>query len=200
MTRLLVIDTETSGLDPARHGVLALAAVVWDDGRIAGSFEAYIWEPGMEIDPESLAINQINLRWLQREGQSPSAAIGAFEAFLDKAFPAAKSEGKVRLVGHNLGFDLPFLKALYAKAGYDYSRRFSHRAIDTASILGALIVADRLRLPEAGSSAAFAYFGIAPEADKRHTALGDAVATAHLLTRLVELLREPGRVAIAAVG
>jgi DNA polymerase-3 subunit epsilon len=200
MTRLLVIDTETSGLDPARHSVLALAAVVWDDGRITGSFETHVWEPEMEVDPESLAINQIDLQWLQREGHSPAAAVGAFEAFLDKAFPATKNNEKVRLVGHNLGFDLPFLKALYAKAGCEYARRFSHRSIDTASILGALIVAGRLGLPEAGSSAAFTYFGIAPATDRRHTALGDAIATAHLLTRLVELLREPGRVPIAAVG
>lgn len=193
MTRLLVIDTETSGLDPATHSVLALGAVVWDGGQITDTFERYIWEPGMQIDPESLAINQIDLKWLKLAGSSPQVAIGGLEMFLNSVFPPTPAPTKIRLVGHNLFFDIPFLKTLYAKTGYAYSKRFSHRSIDTASILAALILADRIDLPEAGSSAAFEYFGISPSPGSRHTALGDAIATAQLFTELIQLLRQSGR-------
>jgi DNA polymerase III epsilon subunit-like protein len=44
---LIVLDTETTGLDPATCGVVEFAAVVIQEGRIAGGFRHYVW-PGYD--------------------------------------------------------------------------------------------------------------------------------------------------------
>ena len=45
MTRLLVVDTETGGLDPTRHSLLSFAGVVWEEGEIRGAIKAPPPEP-----------------------------------------------------------------------------------------------------------------------------------------------------------
>ena len=60
--------------------------------------------------------------------------------------------------------------------------------LDTASILRFLSLTGRLPAAAVASSEAFAHLGVSIAAEMRHTALGDARATAELLTRLVELV------------
>ena len=61
--------------------------------------------------------------------------------------------------------------------------------VDTHSLAAALRDAGKLPLDNLGSSALFAHFGIQVPEDKRHTALGDALATFELYWQLVELMR-----------
>ena len=90
-------------------------------------------------------------------------------------------------MGHNIAFDIAFLQRLYRLAGATYAADFSHRTVDTHSLLWALMSAGKL--PDVRSSdAAFAHFDIAPPPALRHTALGDAVATRELVERLLDLL------------
>jgi DNA polymerase III epsilon subunit-like protein len=53
-----------------------------------------------------------------------------------------------------------------------------------------LTIAGILQLEGASSSAAFEYFGIGFLDHARHSALGDAKATALLFTKLVDLVRQ----------
>jgi DNA polymerase III epsilon subunit-like protein len=137
-------------------------------------------------------VNRIDLENVRRMGVSPVAAVAALEAFVRQHFTLAQGQ-KVVLAGHNIGFDVPFLKRLYKLAGASYSEIFSHRTIDTASIVRFFILADRLTLSGAGSEEAFRHFGVEVAADSRHTALADALATAQLLTRLVEFAANGSR-------
>lgn len=189
MNRLLVVDTETSGLDPLVNGILALGAVVWEDGRIVDELQVFVSDQDCEVDPESMAINGIDLAWLASCGLPPSDAVDALELFMDKNGVKEGKMKQAKVVGHNLTFDIPFLKRLYRKADRSYDSSFSHRTIDTASVLGFLILAGALPPHVGGSSAAFDYFGIKVSMGERHTALGDAIATARLLTALLELLQ-----------
>jgi DNA polymerase-3 subunit epsilon len=68
----------------------------------------------------------------------------------------------------------------------DFNQYFSHRMIDTASILHYLYLSGRLEQKVVSSDEAFAHFKIAVEG--RHTALGDALATAQLFNCLLEIL------------
>jgi DNA polymerase III epsilon subunit-like protein len=52
-----------------------------------------------------------------------------------------------------------------------------------------LTLTQRLKLSAASSTEAFAYFGIEVPKGKRHTALGDARATAQLLSKLIDVVR-----------
>lgn len=186
-SKLLVIDTETGGVDPLTASLLTLGAVVWDRGEIRDQIELHIKESQIVAEQEALRINQIDLRTVEAYGLEPREAVKQFEAFVDANF-APKEE--VVLAGHNISFDVGFLKRLYRLADLDYPRRFSHRTFDTASILRYLSLGSVIKITDVSSNSAFAYFNVCPPVEKRHSALADALATAHLISHLVRLLEE----------
>ena len=188
MMKLCVIDTETGGLNPLRHSILSLGAVVWQSGCIVDTFEVFVREPEIVTESEAMKVNGIDLEWLRAHGLSPSDAVSTFHSFLARHFNIANN-GRALLVGHNVAFDVAFFARLYELAGSAFDQFFSHRVLDTASVVNFLIVASRLPLSEASSNKVFAHFGISFGTDGRHTALGDAIATSTLLTELIKLVK-----------
>lgn len=193
MSRILVLDTETGGVDPDRHSLLSIGAVVWEDGRQGAELEVLVAEPVFTVTARAMEINRIDLVAHARQAAAPADALAILTGFVVAQFPQElKSGEKVVLAGHNVGFDIGFLKRLFRTAGTDFEAMFSHRSLDTASVLRFLWLAGMLPEDAAASTEAFRYLKIKiPQAD-RHTALGDARATAELLTRLVELTRGAG--------
>jgi DNA polymerase-3 subunit epsilon len=187
MARLLVIDTETGGIDPLKCSLLSIGAVVWEDGQILDQLEIYVREREIVADSEAMAINCIDLDWLKGSGQTPSDAVASLRSLLNRHFGGG-SPRKVTLGGHNIGFDVGFLKRLYRLAAEDYAADFSHRVLDTSSMVGLLILAGRLPIEVASSNNSFRHFGIEVAKGQRHKALADAVATATLLNRLIGLV------------
>lgn len=190
--KLLVIDTETGGLDPSRYSILSLGAVVWEGGALGETFEVFVAEPDPAVEPEAMGVNGIDLAWLKEHGAAPREAVGLFQLFVERNFGGEGRGGKIQLAGHNVSFDVGFLKRLYRLAGSGYDEVFSHRLLDTASVINFLIVAGRLPPGRTGLGPALKHFGIEVEAGRRHTALGDALATARLLNKTVELVRGAG--------
>lgn len=188
MSKLLVIDTETGGLDPDKYSILTLGAVVWhDDPSIKReTFEVEIAEVPIVAEPGALAVNGIDVTRLSREGKNPLVAVSMFHNFVKRHFP---EDGQIALAGHNVDFDVRFVKRLFRLAGCEstYTKTFSHRVLDTAGIGRFLVLARRLKLESSSSDALFTFFGIQPE--KRHSALGDAWATANLLDCLIEVAK-----------
>jgi len=80
----------------------------------------------------------------------------------------------------------PRLNAFLTINGYSFQQRFSHRFVDTATILFYLYLTGKIKRKITSSQDAFEYFGIAVQG--RHTALGDVLATAQLFTNLVSIL------------
>jgi len=193
MPRLLVIDTETSGTDPALHSILSFACLVWENGSEGNSLSFLVREASKVVaDPEAMKINGIDLSDIQAKGCTPRAAVDSIDTFCAQNFPESRRGDKVVLAGHNICFDVAFLRRLYAVAGRNFDAIFSHRMIDTASIVRFLGLAGFLDLPEPSSDSAFRHFGIAPDRNSRHTALGDARATHALLNHLIGLLCNRG--------
>jgi len=190
MTRLLVVDTETGGLDPQIHSILSLGAVVWEDGQIGDEFEVLIAEQPLTVTARALEINRIDLVEHARHAVDPSEAMSSFRSFLARSMSGElKSRDKIALVGHNVNFDVSFLRRLCRLSGAQFEGMFSHRTIDTAGLVRFLVLAGRLPLSGAGSDEAFKHFGIALPAGTRHTAVGDAKATALMLNKLIDLVR-----------
>jgi DNA polymerase III epsilon subunit-like protein len=188
---LLFIDTETGGLDPRRNSIISLGAVVWRNGELIDEFEVLIREPELCLDPEALAINKIDRREIELRGKTPSCAIDEFENFLKKNFSGDLSNRRLTLAGHNIGFDKSFLRRLYEFTNRSFDDTFSHRSIDTSSIVAFLMLAGAVAIDKPSSDAAFEYFGINFKPGTRHTSLGDAAATATLFNRLLEVVCAP---------
>jgi len=191
MTRLLVLDTETGGIDSATQSVLSVGLVVWDDGQLVAQTEVLVAENPVVTTPEAMAVNRIDLERHKAQALPPAVAVERIEQFVAAHFGDAFEAGeKVVLAGHNIGFDIGFLKRLYRLTEMPFERRFSHRSVDTASIMRFLQLCGLAPAEALTSDGAFAFFGIEPALGDRHTALGDARATAELLQRLVGLVRE----------
>ncbi len=180
--RLLFIDTETGGLNPKKHSLLSIGMAVWQDSEIIDSQEVLINDGKLSVTEEALSINKIVIEKHKLSAIPPRKAIDEILSFLTTHFPETR---KITLAGHNVHFDIDFLKLLFYQNNEDFSEFFSHRIIDTSSILYYLYLAGHIKHRAISSDDAFELFGIKVEG--RHTALGDAIATAELFTQLVKL-------------
>jgi len=180
--KLLFIDTETGGMDPGRHSLLSLAMVVWVDREIIDSLEILINDGVLAATKEALSVNKIDLEKHKLAALSPPEAMDQLLHFIGKHFPGKE---KITLAGHNVHFDIAFLKPFFSANNKDFSEFFSHRVIDTSSILHYLYLSGKIKQKAISSDEAFALFDI--QVEGRHTALGDAIATAKLFTKLISL-------------
>jgi DNA polymerase-3 subunit epsilon len=182
--RLLFIDTETGGLDPNKHSLLSLAMVVWEDMEIIDSQEILINDGKLSVTEEALSINKIDIGKHKQTAISSSQAIEKIFLFISRYFPHQR---KITLAGHNVHFDIDFLRLFFFRNNENFSKFFSHRIIDTSSILYYLYLAGHLKHRAISSDEAFDLFEIKVEG--RHTAIGDAIATAKLFTKLLYLTK-----------
>ncbi len=172
----VVLDVETTGLEPELGDrVLSLAGVKVRAGAVkrGGTFDALV-NPGRPVPAASTRFHGI------------TDALVAAAPPIDTVLPAFLrfAEGAV-LAGHQVSFDLRFL-GLEARRASLAPLTAGHAVLDTA-LLSEVVHGS---LPEHGLEAVARRLGVAIRG--RHSALGDAVATAEILVRLFELLERRG--------
>lgn len=165
----VVIDCETSGLDPKRDRLLSVGAVSVRGRRIAlaDAYGAVIAQAEPSA-PENIVIHGIGGE-AQRSGRPAAEALRELGEFAAGGIPVA----------FHAPFDAEILKRACKSAAVPALPR---RWVDLARLAPALFAS---RQPGHGTLEDWlARFGIAPQA--RHDALGDAFATAQLLLALLE--------------
>lgn len=186
--KLIVIDTETGGLDSYEHSLLTLGATVWPpDPRI--TFAYSVRENPYRMTPGALAVNKIDLVEHDKVALEPGAVWSAFLGFCAAQEGALRVAGRYVLGGHNTPFDIGYLKRLHHLSGdaTAFGDIFSHRFVDTMAIGTFLLLAGKVPPRQGmGLTALLTLFELPhPEA---HTALGDALATAALLDKMLKVL------------
>lgn len=185
--RFVVLDTETTGLDPRRDRIITIGAVAVRDGEIVleDSFEAMV---RIAYNNASVTVHGIT------RDESIAGGIDEKEALL--LFLDYLQDGVI--VGHHIGHDVETI-------GYACERHFGFRlrnmALDTMALT--------LHLQDDGGfegretakgfslDALCEMFGIVPH--DRHTAGGDAFLTAQIFLRLLRVAKAVGRVTLGAV-
>lgn len=181
--KILFIDTETGGLDPGYHSLLSIGLVQWEDSKITRTKEIHINDGRLNVTDEALTINNIDLNSHKVHAVDQKKAIQEILLFIE--WPGNQKE-KITLAGHNVCFDIRFTRHLFESLDYNFDDYFSHRSIDTSAILHYLYFAGKIDEKIVGSTDAFKHFEI--KVRGRHTALGDAIATAELFTRMISIL------------
>ncbi len=176
---LLVIDLETSGTNPFKHDVLAVGMTPFS--RDAEPLSVYVRPPETPVwtDHARANFDRFAEEW-ERFSVSPEEACSRIEAYIRDVFGGEQATP----VGHNVGFDQAFLRKLAFQGGREAIAGLSHRAVDTHTLLFMQLLRGGLPAAALSSDGAFLEFGINVPAAQRHTAVGDALATRELVTRL----------------
>ncbi len=188
----LVIDTETTGLHPAYHGLVELAAAALDDQlTVLDTFHVDICPPEhVAYDAESLTINGFTPERI-KAGISYRMACEQFAAFIRKNFSAEPI-----VVGQFYAFDYAFLEQMFSSSGYREGLAAAikgNHLIDTKAVAQsfnarALLRGAPLPFPVTSLSKPGGLkerFGITGY--QAHSALGDVLATREVLKKLLEL-------------
>jgi DNA polymerase-3 subunit epsilon len=166
-TTFVVFDLETTGASAAADAVTEIGAVKVRGGEVLGTFGTLV-NPGVGIPPAITFLTGIT-EAMVRPAPSIEAVLPAFLEWVGH---------DAVLVGHNVRFDVSFVRAACDALGYG---RPMNRVVDTCTLARRMLrdevpncklgtLADRLRLPHRPT----------------HRALDDAWATVDLLHLLLE--------------
>ena len=181
----LVVDTETGGLNCKKNSILSIAGVIWEPrGEISKLFDFYIKEPELNVEERALKVNKIDLKTIEDEGLTPIEAVRTIKSALNARFGPHRRP--IQLVGHNVAFDLGFIERLYRLAEQDMYLDFRNRALDSCSILQFLMISGKIKGFRASADVLFESAGVKIAEKDRHTAFGDAFATAKSLDILLD--------------
>lgn len=187
VVRFVLLDTETTGLNPRRDRIITIGAVAVMDGEILleDSFEALL---RIDYNNSSVTVHGIT-RDEAAAGMEEAEAVGLFLDYLRDGV----------IVGHHIGHDI---QALNWACERHFNVQMPNLWLDTMDLT--------LRLNDEGAfvgrpipagftlDALCEMFGIA--AHDRHTAGGDAFLTAQVFLRLLRAAKGKGRDTLASLG
>ncbi|MBV9880951.1 MAG: 3'-5' exonuclease [Gemmatirosa sp.] len=175
----VVVDVETTGGAPSRgHRITEIAAVVVRGGEVREVYETLV-NPERVIPPEIVRLTGITAEMVRDKPRFPEVCEEVVAALGGHVF-----------VAHNVGFDWRFVTAEVERAS---GRRLEGPRLCTVRLARKIL--PQLRSRSLGHVADFygadafaqTYFEARHGRDRpwRHSAAGDAVATAHCLIRLL---------------
>jgi len=109
---LIILDLETTGLDPQKDAIIEFGAVKLRDGEIVDTYSTLI-NPDRPIPPEITALTGIRDEDFLSRPHKPGEPVIRPAPYLNQALPIIRSfVGNAPIIGHNIGFDLSFLYPL----------------------------------------------------------------------------------------
>lgn len=170
----VVFDTETTGLLPHKDEVVQIGAVrVVKEKIVPGEIIDQLVDPGMPIPAASTKVHGV------------SDLMVAGKPGIDVAGKQLHdfSRGAV-LVAHNAPFDMAFLRRHAGVCGVEWT----HPILDTVLLSAVLYGTTEVHTLDALCDR----LGVVIPPDLRHTALGDAYATAEVLCKILAMLQSRG--------
>jgi DNA polymerase III subunit epsilon len=185
--RFVVLDSETTGLNPRTDRLITIGAVAVQGGEVLldDAFDALVRVPE---NTSAVTVHGVT----RDESRAGLEEPEALERFLDYVRDGV-------IVGHHIGHDIATFDAAYER---HWGARLLNRSMDTMDLT--------LHLEQAGAfagrppirrftlDALCEMFGVIPH--DRHTASGDAFITALVMLRLLKLASRHGRTTLAAIA
>lgn len=182
---MIVVDIEASGTEYAKHSIVSIGALDFNNPENTFYDECRIWD-GAHIMEGALEVNGFT----EEEITDPNKKS---EEEITKAFMAWSWGDSIEdrtLAGQNVSFDRDFLKAACARAGIDWD--LAYRTIDTHTLAWMHMVKRGLTVPlneehrrsAMDLDAVLNYVGI-PEEPTPHNALTGAFSHAEVISRLL---------------
>lgn len=156
LNEYIVIDIETTGLDPLYNDILEVAALHVKDGEIIDTFSELCFSD--KISAESFSVNHISKDMVQSCRKCPEV-LKDFSTFI----------GDLPLIGHNIDYDLSFICSIHP-----VTNQFDDTCILADEFLmgkrGGSIRIENRKLPTVCKA-------LGVQQDTTHRALGDSTST-----------------------
>ncbi|MCU0640982.1 MAG: 3'-5' exonuclease [Candidatus Margulisbacteria bacterium] len=166
----VIVDIETTGLEPADNEITEVAALKLDKGEIIDVFGSLI-RVNRKLPPEIIKLTGITDELLREEGKNRNQVLRALYDFI----------GKTPLIAHNVEFDLPFINHHLKK---DWGITLQSPPVCTLKLSRKLLPGlSSHRLGEIAK-----YFKV--PVSQAHRAAGDVETTHQVWNKLVELLEK----------
>ena len=185
--RFVVLDSETTGLDPRHDRLITIGAVAvrTSEIQIDDSFDALI---RVDENTSAVAVHGVTRDESRGGVEEPEA----LERFLDYVRDGV-------IVGHHIGHDIATFDAGYQR---HWGMRLLNRSMDTMDLTLHLerdgAFAGRPPIRQFTLDALCEMFDVIPHG--RHTAGGDAFITAQVLLRLLKLAARCGRTTLGSIS
>lgn len=183
--RFVVLDTETTGLDPRKDSIVTIGAVAVEEGDICldDQFQALIQ---IQYNTSSVVVHGITREDSEKDGVDEVEALRKFLGYLRDGV----------IVGHHIGFDVDILSEHCER---HFGFRLQNRSLDTMELTLHLEDAGVFGKPYTDGDAPRDFsldglcerFGVPPH--DRHTATGDAYITAQIFVKLLRHAARNGR-------
>ncbi len=180
---MIIVDIETSGLDPNKHGILEIASLKFEAPNI--SYQSYCrLDEDDEIDSKALEINGQSKEEIRDSNRLSQKQV------LIEFFDFIKKQGDFYIAGENVGsFDWSFIKIKSEKYSLDFP--LQHRTFDLQTlaqtkyeqVYGKLLIENgksKMGLPQI-----LEFVGMRDER-KKHGALEDCKLEAECFSRLLK--------------
>ena len=185
--RFVVLDSETTGLDPRHDRLITIGTVAVCAGeiRLDDTIDALL-----RVDQNTSAVTVHGVT--RDESRSGIEEPEALKRFLDYVRDGV-------IVGHHIGHDIATFDAAYER---HWGMHLLNRSIDTMDLTLHLeqdgAFAGRPPIRHFTLDALCEMFDVIPH--DRHTASGDAFITAQVLLRLLKLASRYGRMTLGRIG
>ena len=138
--KTIFIDTETTGTDVSKHGLIQLAAIVPaepEDQSVPYTFNLPVRTfPQDTIEDEALKVSGITREEIEHKHFPPVEAYQMFTHFLSSFIDKFDRSDKFQVIAYNAGFDMDFLRAFFLKNGDKYFGSFFYwKPIDVPGLI-----------------------------------------------------------------
>src|SRR5687767_11985273 len=169
-TPIAVLDVETTGASADfGHRVIELGIVRLEGGRVVAEYQQ-LMDPERRISPGVTALTGISQAMVTGQPRFCDALPAALELLRGAA-----------VMGHNVRFDLSFLRKEFRRAGHDITETLGA----TVPVLDTVRIARR-RFGRGGNALQLLSRKLGIEPTVAHRALADAQTTAQVFDRLME--------------
>ena len=190
--KVLWLDTETTGLDPEKNGLIEIAGLVEIDGEVRDEFvinsglfedqeisEGAAQLQGLSVDDFAARIN---------EYKPPRIAYDDLMHNLEKYVDRYNPNDKFTVAGYSPSFDVAFLEAFFRKMGDPYLYSYIRRSvIDILAVCRFISWAGEIYVENHKLETVCEAFGIELQA---HSALDDIKATREVALRIQSRIKE----------
>lgn len=184
--KIFYLDLETTGTDPAKHGIIQIAYLVEIDGKEhqRGEFRVRPFD-FQSIEPDALEVNGVSVDDLAKYPQPNEVYQRLVNQVLQKYVDKFDKADKFNIAGYNVGFDLQFLKQFFVNNGDNYfGSWFNYDTIDPLPVLRFFQPVNPwiAGLPNKKLATVAKALGI--DLDNAHDALPDILATKEIIDRI----------------